>query len=306
MDLSLAVNYIPACACLTKVLVFMLATTAIPANHEVDGLFIMAAVLYLDRLVTRNIIFDANAILLAIFFANVHAGFRATSTQLAYRLLVDTMFVFWCGSSLVLLTEPRIVKKELDKWPSASRLVPVVLMLVIVVAMSHIHEPLEAGIFRCCRAVTFALMSFAWIYIVGVHAPSGIEYLKENSCQFVARLSPVLYAPPWIGALFSVGAISTLIAIHMRVSATPTYQNKGGVLPVYASPPSPSSSNRDLASTHAPSASTTLQLPPPPPPPPPPPQQIEEENIEELFRLAQKQHAARKNTPFMPSISEIT
>lgn len=300
VDLTLAVNYIPACACLTKVLVFMLAMTAIPANREVDGLFIMAAVLYIDRLVTRNIIFDANAILLAIFFANVHAGVRATSTQQAYRVLVDIMFLFWCCGSLILLTEPRAIKKELDKRPSAARLVPVLLMLIIIVAMAHIHEPLEPAAIRCCRAVAFALLSFAWIYIVGVHATAGIEYLKENSCQFVARLSPVLYTPPWIAAVFAVGAISAFITIHVRASS-PTSK---GFIPVYSL-----SSNWDPSQDSAPAATVTANAsstpPPPPPPMPPPPAQVEEENIEELFRLAQKQHAARKSMAFMNPIPEI-
>jgi hypothetical protein len=268
VDLSLAVNYIPACACLTKVLLFMLAGSAVPANHEVDAAFVMAGVLYMDRLVTRNIIFDANAILLAIFFANVHAGVRAYSTRRAYPFLVDAMFVFWACGSAVLLVDPRSVRRELDKRPWAARLVPVVLMLIIVVAIAHVFEPLEPGGVRCCRAVAFALLSFAWIYIVGVHAPAGIEYLKENSCQFVARLSPVLFASPWIAGAFTVAAVSAFVSIHMR------------------SPPSP---HKQQAYHPVPSADS----PAPTPPPTPPREEEPGENIEELFRLAQKQ-AARK------------
>lgn len=217
VDLTLAVNYLPACACLGKVLVFMLAVAIIPPGREVDGLVIIAAMLYMDRMVTRNIIFDANAILLAIFFANVHAGIRASSSQLAYRVLVDCMFLCWAAGSLVLLGEPSMVKKVVERKPEAARLVPVVLMLVIVVAMTHVHEPLEPGGVRCFRAVAFTLLSFAWIYIVGVHATTGIEYLKENSCQFVARLSPVLYASQWVAALFTVGAVAAFGAQYMRL-----------------------------------------------------------------------------------------
>ena len=75
VDLALAVNYVPACVCLCKALVLMLALALIPAGEEVRGGYIpLAAMLYLDRLVVRNMIFDANAILLALYFANVHAA----------------------------------------------------------------------------------------------------------------------------------------------------------------------------------------------------------------------------------------
>jgi hypothetical protein len=294
VDLSLAVNYIPACACLTKVLIFMLAANAVPANLEVDALFIMAGILYMDRLVTRNIIFDANAILLAIFFANVHAGVRAYSTRRAYPFLVDAMFLFWACGSVVLLFDPRSVRAELDKRPWAARLVPVVLMIIIVVAIAHVYGPLETGGIRCCRAVAFALLSFAWIYIVGVHAPAGIEYLKENSCQFVSRLSPVLYASPWIAGAFTVGAVSAFITIHMRSSpaGSPAGRPSGGYHSLLLPTP--------LAPLPDTNTSTTT--------PRGKEEEADGENIEELFRLAQKQQAARKaGVGFaMNSIPEIS
>lgn len=279
VDLTLAVNYLPACACLGKVLVFMLVVAAIPPGHEVDGLVIVAAMLYLDRMVTRNIIFDANAILLAIFFANAHAGIRALSTQHAYKVLVDCMFLCWAAGALVLLGEPHMIKKTIERKPEAARLVPVLLMLVIVVAMTHVHEPLESGGIRCCRAVAFTLLSFAWIYIVGVHATTGIEYLKENSCQFVARLSPVLYASQWIAVLFTIGAIAAFATQYMRLTHNCT-----------ASPPPSTSTKSD-----APATNDTV---PHRPPEPQPPQKHDTptDDTEELFRLARMQAARKLDT----------
>ena len=217
VDLTLAVNYLPACACLGKMLVFMLALTAIPSESEVDGLVILAAVLYMDRLTTRNIIFDANAILMAVFFANVHAGIRATSTHRAYGGLVDGMFLCWSMGSLMLILEPAPVKRMFDKRARMAKIVPVLLMLLIVTCISHFHCVLEPGGLRACRAVAFTLLAFAWIYIVGIHTPHGIEYLKENSCQFVARLSPVLYVSPWVAIGFTFGAVGAFGVQFMRL-----------------------------------------------------------------------------------------
>lgn len=219
VDLTLAVNYLPACACLGKMLVFMLAVTAIPSESEVDGLVILASVLYMDRLTTRNIIFDANAILLAVFFANVHAGIRAVSTHRAYSGLVDGMFLCWAIGSLLLIAEPAPMKRVFDKRARLAKIVPVLLMLLLVTSISHFHCALEPGGLRACRAVAFTLLSFAWIYIVGIHTPHGIEYLKENSCQFVARLSPVLYASPWVAIGFTFGAVGGFVVQFMRLMA---------------------------------------------------------------------------------------
>jgi hypothetical protein len=295
VDLTLAVNYLPACVCLGKMLVFMLVLTAIPAEEEVEGLILIAAVLYMDRLTTHNIIFDANAILLAIFFANVHATVRAASQHRAYGGLVDGMYLFWGVGSLVLLWDPPAVKQVpaspsqpcvrsgthkrasqvFDRRVRMAKIVPVLLMLLIVGAMSHFHSPLEPGGLRACRALAFTLLSFAWVYTVGIHSAHGIEYLKENSCQFVARLSPALYMSPWIAAGFTVGATAGFVVQFMRMSAADV------------SPPPPV----DLEQSA-------------PPPPVIKPQPKADESEEELFRQARMQSLAVRGRTQLDPIYE--
>jgi hypothetical protein len=212
VDLALAVNYVPACVCLCKALVLMLALALIPAGEEVRGGYIpLAAMLYLDRLVVRNMIFDANAILLALYFANVHAAVRVMSHRQAYSVLVWGLHLCWIGMCLTLLAEPGRVRWMFEKRVQASKLVPVSLMLVILVGTAYVHAPLESGAIRACRGLAFTLLAFAWIYLVGIHTPHGIEYLKETSCQFVARLAPVLYSPLWLAALFPFAALGALL-----------------------------------------------------------------------------------------------
>ena len=219
VDLRLAVNYLPACACLGKMLVLMLAMGLIPSGQEVDCLITLASMLYIDRLITRNMIFDANAILLAIYFANVHSHIRAVSTHRAYGGLVDGMFLCWAMGSVVLISEPHVVKSILERRARATKLGPVLLMLFVITAIAHFQAPLEPGGLRATRAVAFTLLAFAWIYIVGIHTPRGIEYLKENSCQFVAQLSPVLYVSLWIAVAFTLAATAGLIVQYMRLMA---------------------------------------------------------------------------------------
>lgn len=286
VDLALAVNYLPACACLGKLLLLMLVLSAIPAGEELFGGYIlMAAVLYLDRVLTRNIIFDASAILLAVFFANVHAAIRATSTHRSYPVLMGGLHLCWMAMCLLLLAEPAPVRRVFEKRARASKVVPVVLMLVIIVCISHFHRPLETGAIRACRAVGFTLLSFAWIYVVGIHTGHGLEYLKDNSCQFVARLAPALYSPLWMSILFVPAAVGALVVQHMRMMAV---QGGGEYAPVVQ----------------------VVIVPPKPPEPVAAPDMIpqtdppkNDEGLEELFRLA-KQTAARAYAGPMDRIPE--
>jgi hypothetical protein len=212
VDLTLAVNYLPACICLCKALVLTLAMALIPPGEEMRGGYIpLAALLYMDRMLMRNMIFDANAILMAIYFANVHAAVRASSLRQTYQIFMWGLHVCWVGMCLTLLTNPSRVRWLFEKKAQASKVVPVALMLLILVCTSFVNSPLETGVIRACRALAFTMLSFAWIYMVGIHSQQGIEYLKETSCQFVARLAPVLYSPLWLAVVFSPAAVTALI-----------------------------------------------------------------------------------------------
>jgi hypothetical protein len=203
VDLTLAVNYLPACACLCKLLCLMMLLSIFQPNDGDRGGYIpVAALRYMDRLSTRNLIFDANSILLAVFFANIHATIRATCTHTVHPLITTIPFLLWTVSCLAILIEPAPVRRLLERRALASKFAPVLIMLGILVVSASVFSPMEPIPIRTCRALAFTLLSFVWIYMVGIHAPQGIDFLKENSYQFVTRLAPVLYAPLWMACPF--------------------------------------------------------------------------------------------------------
>ena len=217
VDLTLAVNYLPACFCLCKALVLTLALALIPSGEEVcEGYIILAAMLYLDRVIMRNMIFDANAILIAIYFANVHAVVRASTHRLAYSAFVWGLHLCWAGMCLTLLADPAQVRWIWEKRAQASKIIPVAFMLCVLIGTSCVNAPLEAGSTRACRALTFTMLAFVWIYTVGIHSPHGIEYLKETSCQFVARLAPILYSPVLVALMFTPAAVAALVWFYSK------------------------------------------------------------------------------------------
>ena len=227
VDLTLAVNYVPACGCLLKVVGLMFFLAAIPSGEEVQsGYMLLAAGLYVDRLVVRNLIFDANAVLLAVFFANVHAVIRAnTATAQPHVMLVWGWHLAWAGVCVLLLADPPQLRHILEKRDP--KLPPVLLMLLTVVVSSHFQCDLEPSPIRACRALAFTLLAFAWIYMVGIHSHQGIEYLKETSCQFVARLAPLLYSPTWLAAVFGPAVVWALAMQHVRRASSSSSSPSG-------------------------------------------------------------------------------
>lgn len=218
VDLALAVNYLPACNCLVKLLLFTAVLSVIPEGEEVlGGYLVLAALLYLDRMVTKNIIFDANAILIAVFFANVHAVIRANGAGMRpHPAFMWLLHLAWFVACVVLVIDPPPVRQLFERRAQANRLAPVVLMLVVIVATSYFQGDLEPASLRAGRGLAFTLLSFAWIYVVGIHSQNGIEYLKESSCQFVSRLAPVLYSPFWLSMLFCPAVVWALLLQHMN------------------------------------------------------------------------------------------
>lgn len=216
VDLTLAVNYLPACGCLVRLILLMLALALVPVGDEILGGYLaIAAALYLDRTLTHKIIFDGNAILLTVFFANIHAVIRAaTSTMRAYTPIVGAGHLIWAAGCTLLIADPPLVRQALDRKVAGNKLVPVSAMLVTIVTTAYFQCDLEPILIRACRALAFTLLAFAWIYVIGIHSNQGVGYLKESSWQFITRLAPVLYSPLWLAALFCPAIVWALVVHH--------------------------------------------------------------------------------------------
>ena len=231
IDLRLAVNYVPACLCLSKLLVFLLATLLVIPGEQAVCYSVLGGMLYMDRIITRNIIFDANAILLAVFFSHIYAVIRSNSTHRASTPLVYCLHIAWAASCVILIAEPLQFKQIFERRARIQRWGSSLLMVVIVVIMSYFHADFEPIGVLAGRSITFTMLSFAWIYIVGLHSAQGIEHLKESSCQFISKLAPLLYSPIWVSAAFFLAAVGGLayqyiLLVHPEViePAAPTYQ----------------------------------------------------------------------------------
>jgi hypothetical protein len=221
VDLKLAINYIPACGCLIRLIALIVALAITPVGKEIlGGYLVIAAALYLDRTLTRKIIFDGNSILVAVFCANVHAVIRSTPSNLhVHPAIIVIVHIIWSCVCTALIADPPQVRQILERQAiskriQAKKLIPVCSMLVVQVTTAYFYSEIEPLAIRALRAVHFTLLSFTWIYLVGLNSNQGVSHLKETSWQFVARLAPILYATPWVAALFSLSMAWIFIAHH--------------------------------------------------------------------------------------------
>lgn len=100
IDLSLAVNYVPAALCLLRLMVYLCAMCAIQPGQEIGGYSVLALSLWTDRVIFRvyakNIIFDSSAIILCVFASNVFLTLRGFHTTPRMTFLGVVVNVWYC------------------------------------------------------------------------------------------------------------------------------------------------------------------------------------------------------------------
>lgn len=217
VDLSLAINYLPACLCLSKLFLFLLAITVVPHSEEIGGLSIVAMALCIDRVLTKNLIFDSNAILMAVYFANVIQLVRHHQPNDRMPFVHIMVHCGWIVCCLYLIVEPIHFKRFFEKRHRLYNVIPALLMFISVGCLVFIHAEREHGSGVVARGMTFAMLCIAWVYIVGVRQCQNIDMIREQSSHFIGRFAPTLYSPPWLAVLFSIGAVCGLVYQYMQL-----------------------------------------------------------------------------------------
>ena len=217
VDLTLAVNYLPACTCLCKVIILLITTLVLLPTYSTTGLTITAGVIYMDRLLTRNFIFDANAILITVFFSHIYAVIRSQSTHRSYPFLMYGAHLSWAAACIVMIVDAYPGKSSIDIRTKLMRWSPPLLLVLMVSVMTYFHEEMEPIGIMACRSLVFTVLAFAWIYVVGVHSSQCIDQLKESSYQFIARLGPILFSPLAVAMLFCPAATAALIFQYLKL-----------------------------------------------------------------------------------------
>jgi hypothetical protein len=197
IDLTLAVNYIPAVVCLLKAALISFCLCILNPGTHLGGFTVFALLLNIDRAVSSARIFDENAVQLCILSAWVINYLRVPSD--APRFLNPLVSFVWLIFSLMLVLEFKKVQEIFVLYGQGSggtfqRLIPAVFTSCMVGVLCFTPMESESGIVKSGRTVCFAFLCVAWVYVVTVWRAKP----RHSACVFethalVARFCPLLY-----------------------------------------------------------------------------------------------------------------
>lgn len=233
IDLTLAVNYIPAVECLSKTVAIVASMAFVDELHQLGAFMIIALVLNVDRVFACTRIFDGNAVLGTIL-ASWIVNFLRVSAE-APKFLNPVVTAVWCFGALCLLLEPSRIKpfilpeaeqhtshsRDGSSWgPSMrvdvsadggrlcrlKRIVPVLATSFCVGSIAFTRMESEGWAVKFGRSLSFSALCVVWVYLVGVWRRSGGAF-NTFTQNLIGRFCPVLFVNSACAVLFVVACV---------------------------------------------------------------------------------------------------
>ena len=223
IDLSLAVNYLPACSCAAKSFLLSLGLCAVHSVRLVPAYAGIGLLLVFDRLLQgRACIMDGSSVAMGIFLAHVasevqesisappapalHAVYWGLSAEWAalagYRLY---LCCFAQGRS----HQHPTARRATQNWEFLCGCVHVALC-----AFYRAPQPEPRGV-RLARHMAFVCLCVCWMYVIGVYLRRVTTVAADSAVHFAAYFWPVLYVHPYVAAAYSC-AVLFGVALHLR------------------------------------------------------------------------------------------
>lgn len=228
IDLSLAVNYIPAVECLSKTVAIVSSMAFVSEQHDLGAFLIIALMLNIDRVFACTRIFDGNAVLFTLVGSWLINFLRVSSE--APSFINPFVTAVWCFSALCLLVEPGRLKpfilSEAEQsshggWSSSvrvdvsadggrlcrmRRIVPVLMTTVCVGCIAFTRMDREGWAVKFGRSLAFSSLCVVWVYLVGVWRRSGGAF-NTFTQNLVGRFCPVLFVNSTCAAFFVMACL---------------------------------------------------------------------------------------------------
>ena len=217
VDLSLAVNYIPACLLICKAVVLLLLLETMQLSECYSGVILLVCLLCVDRLYTRLHIFDANSILFFLtlgYFATLLRG----KCEFPHWMLGEIGSCFfellWVVFSLYM--------QHVSVCLSPNRLIlhfSVSALFVSVVPFLSVVGAPESHVLKMGRGGVFCVMCVAWSYIVAIYRKKMMK-AGESGVYFVIYFSPCMFVHLYLMIGFSV---TVLLFVLIKLAESEKY-----------------------------------------------------------------------------------
>lgn len=223
IDLTLAVNYIPAVVCLGKAALISFGLSVLNPGTHLGGFIIFAMLLNIDRAVACARIFDENGLQLCILASWVINYLRVANE--APVMLNPIASGLWLSFSLSLVVEPKIVQEAFVLYGqgaggTAHKLIPAVVTSLFVGVVSYTPLAPESGVVKTSRTMAFAGLCVAWVYVVNVWRSKPRQQI--GACVFethalIARFCPLLFVNWLVACGFAGVCVGGVVYHYVRM-----------------------------------------------------------------------------------------
>ena len=226
IDLTLAVNYIPAVVCLGRAALISFCLCVLNPGTHLGGFIIFAMLLNIDRAIANARIFDENALQLCILASWVINYLRVANE--APVLLNPVATGLWVAFSLSLVAEPKVVQETFVLYGQGAggtlhKLIPAVVTSVFVGVISYTPLAVESGVVKTSRTMAFAGLCVAWVYVVNVWRCKPRQQI--GACVFethalIARFCPLLFVNWLVASGFAALCVGGVVYHYVRLHVT--------------------------------------------------------------------------------------
>ena len=217
VDLSLAVNYLPACVCVFESTLLSLALCAVHAFRLTPAYVGIGLCLAVGRLMySHPRIMDKSSILLGIFLAHAVSEIQEGSGDSAgiwhpyFQGFISLEWPALAGYRL-LLGAPKAAfsaGRRALHWEFAGACAH-----VAACAFHGSPAPEPRGV-RIARYMAFCLVSLCWMYVVGIFRRRVTQGVSDSTVYFAVYFWPIMYVHPYVAAAYSM-AVLVSVAMHL-------------------------------------------------------------------------------------------
>ena len=240
IDLSLAVNYLPACSCAVKSFLLSLALCGAHSLRAAPAYVGVGALLVFDRLVQgRACILDGSSVLMGIFAAHVVCEVQESQSAHPYPAWMHWAFLalsaewvglsgcrlYLCSGGQIRTAVPASSRRAAQQWEFLASCGHVVLC-----AFYRAPQPEPRGV-RISRHMGFVCLCVCWMYVIGIYLRRVTHVAADSAVHFASFFWPVLYVHPYVAAAYACAVLAG-VALHLRPApAAPAQQGPGRHLP---------------------------------------------------------------------------
>lgn len=208
IDLALAVNYLPACACAVQSFLLSFVLCGLHSVRLLPAFVPVCLLLVMERASPRTLrIFDGSAVLFSIFFSHSVAAMQEFSEGGAHLspAVHALLSVEWPCTSMYLLVRPP-ASRDWFKLCLAGACFRVSLF-----AFMYRPESFELRLVRVGRDLAFAGLCLVWTYVVGLYRKRLTHQHTESAAFFAIYFWPILYSHFYTAAAHAVAALAVIV-----------------------------------------------------------------------------------------------